>query len=162
MEISFLMGRRKKTPALVSNEFMDGQCFAKSYYVTESILSLPSDIQLPQLQGVSKQQTENEKGATTQRAARAYGAPRWCQGGPGGDSESWAKCVFSLLYREKENFIAQALSMWPLQHVFVPFLKTFSGKLYFICLDLCILRVFLKGLRALLVVQRSKRVDFLP
>lgn len=79
MEISFLMERKKKSLALVSDEFMDGQCFDKSYYVTASIISLPSNMQPPQLQGMSKQQTGNEKGATTQRP-QGLPASQQCQG----------------------------------------------------------------------------------
>ena len=97
MEISFLMGRKKKTVALVSNEFTDGQCFQKCYYVTASIISLPSDIQPPQLQGVSKQQTGNEKGATMHRRQGFTGPPGGARGDQGETARLEQMCVLSAL-----------------------------------------------------------------
>lgn len=52
-----------------------GQRFAKSYYVTVSIISLAAYIQSPQLQSLFKQQTGNEKVASTAAWARFYQPP---------------------------------------------------------------------------------------
>ena len=47
--------------------------------------------------------------------------------------------------------------MWPLLHVFIHFLKILMEKQYFICLDLCILRVLKISIKELLLQHKDQR-----